>query len=146
MLNGKISSLVFEAINISKPADWICDIIDTEYGKMLRISAEVITPDYHSIEIRKKITYTINTENPVGNEPIFYPRLNDTGPSYVTHIYADYNTSTDTKVVIYMDIQGSNERGVLGATELEQYQDKIGFYTIEGESHGWHVVNGRLII
>lgn len=146
MLNGEVHYLVFDAINASKPSDWKCNIVDTEYGKMLRISADIITPDYHSIKIVEHTTHTINTKNPVGNEPIFYPRVNNTGRNYVTYIYADYNTSTDTKVVICMGIKGSNERGVLGGTQLEQYRDGIGFYTIEGESHDWHEDNGVLII
>jgi hypothetical protein len=142
MLKGEVHYLVFDAINKSKPSNWLCNVIDTEYGKMLRISADIIAPEYYSIKIRKETTHTINTKNPTGNEPLFYPRINDTDQSYNSYIYAEYNTSTDTNVVIYMGIQGSNERGVLGGTQLEQYEDKIGFYTIKGESHSWHVVNG----
>jgi len=35
----------------SKPDDWDCRIVETEHGKMLKINAEKIAPEFHSLPV-----------------------------------------------------------------------------------------------
>jgi len=36
---------------LSKPDDWDCSIVETEYGKMLKINAEKMAPEFHSFPV-----------------------------------------------------------------------------------------------
>jgi len=86
--------------NASKRDDWDCRIVETEHGKMLKISAEEIAPEFHPLPVplppesiepgeeetpasmSKGISVTvaadhnINTKNPTGNEPLLSPEYN----------------------------------------------------------------------
>ena len=63
--------------NASKPDDWDCHIIETEHGKMLKISADKIAPEFHSLPVpiepgeepkeppQGKVSDTFSEETPV---------------------------------------------------------------------------------
>lgn len=142
MKNGEMSSslLVDETVNKLSEENWTAEIIDTEHGKMLKISADT-PPRGIYIVIHKEVKHVINTKKPVGNEPVLNPRFNDTGNEYKSYIYADYNTSLDNKLDINISMSGVNYRGEFGVSEY--YKDQV-WCEIDGETHTWYIVNGTL--
>jgi hypothetical protein len=138
--------MLFDANDITdKPSDWICEMIDTEHGKMLKISANVITSGYHSLMVRKKTYHEINIDNPTGNEPLLCPRFNVSDNNFQSYIYINYTTASDTNLTIHIDFAGSKNRGILGAIECRWYSDNIE-HTISNKVDGWQVVKGYLEI
>ncbi|MCG7850034.1 MAG: hypothetical protein MIO93_12780 [ANME-2 cluster archaeon] len=147
----------------SKPDDWECSIVDTEHGEMLKVSADRIAPVFRSLPVpiepgeepreTGKVSetysettpvlwpfgisvilpsdYGINTIDPLENEPMLYPRH---------YIYADYKTAPDTKVSLYIRLEGRNEWWVYGWSG-DQYGDSL-FMTLYGEKHGWYQLSG----
>ncbi|MCG2826168.1 MAG: hypothetical protein L6265_06210 [Thermoplasmatales archaeon] len=155
MVKGEVSSLMFQ---MDYPSNWTWNITETEHGKMLKISADFISVEGNTIRIRVKTGHVVNTQNPVGNEPVLYPRYNETPTEheieitakyeYQSYMYAEYNTSTTNKLSVGIWMEGSKYRtyslpypGSQGAS----YTDRI-YYTIIGGSQGWHAVNGTLQI
>jgi len=155
--------------NTSKPDDWNFSIVETEHGKMLKISAEKIAPkpplpvpgegtDW--ILVKLQADEEINTKNSIGNEPLLSPKYNLTSSDcefpypegrtlpncyeYESRIYADYVTSSDAKVSIYVEIEGRNSWWVYGWSG-NNYRDQIEI-TFIGEQHGWYVALGKLVI
>jgi len=148
MVKGEIASIVKDINNdSSKPSDWVCEYIDTEHGKMLKISADTISAGYHSILIEQKVKHIINTENPVGNEPVFYPRFNETNNKFQTYLYAKYNTSQITTVEIYLRIEGGKHRsgGFIGPVDELRYYDEQIEKELTGEQHNWYIADGSLV-
>ncbi|MBU4189901.1 MAG: hypothetical protein KJ886_02755 [Candidatus Thermoplasmatota archaeon] len=150
MVKGEIASIVKDINNdSSKPSDWVCEYIDTEHGKMLKISADTISAGYHSIWITlHNVDHTINTEKPVGNEPVFYPRFNETNNKFQTYLYTKYNTSQITTVEIYLFTKGSKHRTRVGIAPVEEgrsYDEQIE-KELTGEQHNWYIVDGDFTI
>jgi hypothetical protein len=142
MKGEAVPDVVDDMIDELSGENWSCNIVETEYGKMLKMSIDTIVVGSFVV-VRKEVKYIINTKDPVGKEPIFYPRLNETTTNYQTCIYGNYNTSLDTNFTIRLYFSGWKDRGVLGAIQIKKYTDTIETKII-GESHGWHVVNGIL--
>ncbi|TGC06742.1 hypothetical protein [Methanolobus halotolerans] len=103
---------------------------------------------------------TINTKEPVGNEPVLQPKINLTesddedrvqppeniNPQYYDYegrIYAQYETLPDTNVEIHVSMYGTNEGWVLGWTSND-YRDSMGT-TLTGSRDGWVPVTGYLV-
>ena len=104
--------------NASKPDDWDCNIVETEYGKMLKISAEKISfrpppppflplpppgekppnanasnyvPSFsEGLSVNVDAGHYINIINPVGNEPLLSPRYNVTETYSSCYEYESY--------------------------------------------------------
>jgi len=158
--------------NISKPDDWDCSVIETQYGKMLKISAKKMIPEtrysYTRISVRLRSDHEINSKNPIGNEPVLSPKEKLTGPStyryprpqeaerqlppdyydyiyseYKTYVYADYATSLNANLSIFIELSGSNHWWVYGWGG-NYYDDKINI-KLTGEQHGWHIASGKLV-
>jgi len=113
-----------------------------------------------------------NTLYPVGNESVFLPkldfsppqreRISSRSPEWIEYspihvpqknlIYADYSASPTTRVEIISDILVGNswsEPGTPGIvyTGIDgggNYYTNSYYWTHDGESHGWQVVNGVL--
>ncbi|MEA3323666.1 MAG: hypothetical protein U9Q37_00785 [Euryarchaeota archaeon] len=90
------------AKNASIPAGWDCDLVETEHGKMLKICADELAPDFHAppvplseeecgpdvlscpaqiytserVSARIQADREIHTKNPAGNEPMLSPKYN----------------------------------------------------------------------
>ncbi|AEA46281.1 hypothetical protein [Archaeoglobus veneficus] len=85
--------------NVYNPENWSFEIVDTEYGKMLKIRADEIHPRYppefrpipvepgkespkvenvpyheNMLKISAKSSREINTKDPIGNEPLLLPK------------------------------------------------------------------------
>ena len=153
MINDEVSPLMYE---IDYPSNWTWNITDTEYGKMLKISAEIITAGGYSISAQKNVTSTINTRNPVENEPILHPISNFTEvnkytdplvtiATYQSCIYANYNSSDTGELSIHIRFSGKHYRETLmwDGIQCDLYRQTI-YYTIYGGAHMWHMVNVSL--
>jgi len=90
------------AKNASKPEGWDCEIVETEHGKMLKICADELAPNFHAppvpmpeeecgpdappcpaqtsasewVSAVVQADREINTKNPAGNEPTLSPKYN----------------------------------------------------------------------
>ncbi|MFH1054917.1 MAG: hypothetical protein V1744_02350 [Candidatus Altiarchaeota archaeon] len=179
--------------NALKSDGWDCSIVETEYGKMLKISAKKMVPEFYSfpmllepgekpkeqisgkisdtssketpvlmpkeLSVRVRADHDINTKNPIGNEPLLSPKYNltrstyelpylkgRTPPNYYEYesrIYADYATSANANVSIYIETEGRNSWWVYGWSG-NNYRDRIEL-TFTGEQHGWYVASGKLV-
>ncbi len=150
MKDGEPHSLANEMANRFSEENWTSEIIDTERGKMLKISREKISKDTLTLGVffilGKKTTHSIDTKNPMENEPLFSPRVNASSTNFQSYIYAIYNSSDDAKLTINITFQGGKHRGgIWGVTLMKYYRDEVN-YVIIGESDGWHLVNGTLEI
>lgn len=141
MAKGEISQITNEIFQ-SMPSNWTAGLMDTEYGKMVKISASTIYAGYYSVQGANYVG-DINVEKPTESEPVLQPRVNDTGTTYKSYLYATYNTLANTKLTISIRIRGEKERGIGAAIDIRGYEDAINC-TIIGESSGWHVVDGVL--
>lgn len=146
MVNGVIHSIM------NKTA---YPIIDTEHGKMLKISLDVVelgTQKGFDLKLEMDVDKYINAKNPREGEPLLYPRFNESdSPSsvdeftlwyrYSSYIYASYNSSSETSVYVLAALSGSNTKGDWG----ESYDDDAEAKLI-GENNSWQIAKGRLII
>ena len=90
------------AKNASKPEGWDCEIVETEHGKMLKMCADELAPNFHAppvpipeeacgpgaipcpdpaytfelVSARVQADREINTKTPAGNEPMLFPKYN----------------------------------------------------------------------
>ncbi len=176
-------ALVNMAINEStqKSDGWNTSIIETEYGKMIKISAKEFVPEVHknielnpdtnmptgksfsitmgSKEVSSSVAadHIIDTLNATGNEPLLSQKFNLTpshydepfpqeGPkkyNYDSIIYADYISSPNATVEVFIEFSGRNEWWAGGWT-FNIYHERLGS-NLNGEKHGWFSVTGELI-
>jgi len=159
-----------------KSEGWNISIIETEYGKMLKISAKEFVPQVHTnvelnpendIPTGNNISFTsgskevsvsmvsdhiIDTINATENEPILSQKFNlatSLPPAYTqkkltydSMIYADYTSSPDAAVEVFVELDGWNEWWQGGAAH-NKYYERLGT-TFKGEKHGWFSVTGEL--
>lgn len=159
-----------------KSEGWNISIIETEYGKMFKISAKEFVPQIHtnvelnpvtnlptgnSISItsgNKEVSVSmasdriIDTVNATGKEPILSQKFNLTSAqppeytrkkiTYDSMIYADYKSSPDATVEIFVNMEGVNEWWQDNSA-FNSYHDRLGT-TFKGENHGWFSVTGEL--
>lgn len=105
----------------------------------------------------------INTRNPVGNEPVFLPKINSTlqkpgsessstwyGANYnpvITRyqipVYAEYSASNDTSIEIFGWVKGTNRWAELGTYLDNSYQDSYRLF-LNGSSDGLYLADGRM--
>lgn len=183
-------ALVNMAINESvrdffKPAQnsegWNISMIETEYGRMFKISAKEFVPQVHTnvelnpennlptgnnfsfttgnkeVSVSMATDHIIDTINATENEPLLSQKFNMTlsnngegPPSYISQktlsydsiIYADYTSSPDAVVEVFVDLNGVNEWWA-GGSGFNSYHDRLGT-TFNGEKHGWYSVTGEL--
>lgn len=107
-----------------------------------------------------KADHLINTRFPVGNESVLLPKHNlresDEGseiplpehinPEYFDYeslVYAHYDTSPDTEVQIFVQMDGSNEWWIYG-WQYNDYSDRISI-RLSGPQEGWIKAEGKLI-
>jgi hypothetical protein len=160
-----------------KPEGWNISIIETEYGKMFKISAKEFVPQVHTnvelnpendlptgnnysftsgdkeVSVSMVSDHFIDTKNATGTEPILSQKFNLTisQPSAYTEnkltydsiIYADYTSSPDATVEVFVTLEGWNEWWQGGAA-YNKYYERLGT-TFKGEKHGWFSVPGELI-
>lgn len=103
--------------------------------------------------------HMINTKYPVGNEPVLLPKHNlresEEGspvplPEYINPeyfdyeslVYASYDTSPDTEVEIYIDLDSWNEWWIYG-WQSNEYTDRISIQ-LTGPQEGWVQTKGSL--
>ncbi|MDO8726815.1 MAG: hypothetical protein Q7J35_12170 [Candidatus Methanoperedens sp.] len=145
-----------------KADGWNISIIETEYGKMFKITAKEFAPqtttlveldpktdlptgknNRTSIIGNREVSVTmiadhiIDTVNASENEPVLSQKSNK------SMIYADYTSSPNAYVEVFVNLEGGNEwwqgRGWAG----NQYQDRLGT-AFTGEKHGWFSVPREL--
>jgi len=178
-------ALVNMAINEStqKSDGWNISVIDTEYGKMLKISAKEFVPEVHEIieldpdtnmptgnnfsftmgskDVSASVpaNHIIDTLNATENEPLLSQKFNLTlshydepltpegiSPkkyNYDSIIYADYISSPNVTVEVFVELSGRNEWWA-GASTFNIYHERLGT-TLNGERHGWFSVTGELV-
>ncbi len=111
------------------------------------------------ISVTLHADHDINTKNPIGNEPLLAPEYNLTPSSYdvpypegqtppkvgkyESRVYADYISSPDAKISVYVILEGTNRWWVYGWS-FNKYTDQVET-TITGEQHGWSVMTGKLM-
>jgi hypothetical protein len=177
LINMAINESVHDFFNpAQKSDDWNASIVETKYGKMLKISAKEFVPQVHTnVELNpgnnlptgnstsftrgnKEVTATmvadhfIDTINASENEPILSQKFNLTTSqpsayiqktlSYDSIIYADYTSSQDATVEVFVTLQGTNEWWQ-GDSAFNSYHERLGT-TFKGEKHGWFSVIGGL--
>jgi len=101
----------------------------------------------------------INTRFPVGNEPVLLPKYNlreseeepivprseHLNPEYFDYeslVYAHYDTSNDTDVQIFVELNSRNEWWVYG-WQYNDYIDRISI-RLSGPQEGWVKAEGKL--
>jgi|GEM_PF-2154231 len=160
MLHGNVWSKISE---IEIDENWRTEVINTSYGKMLKLTANIT--EWDSLEIEEYPSKEIITNNPVGNSLTLYPRFNESyvgierpgvlpetraykAYKYGSYIYAKYNTSSENEVSIWIRFHGGKSRAnPLGITSVWYgygYEEKI-TCTITGSGKGWYNVTGRLL-
>jgi len=178
-------ALVNMVINEStqRPDGWNISMIETEYGKMLKISAKEFVPEVHkNIELDPETNmptgnsfsitmgskdvsasvvadHIIDTLNATENEPLLSQKFNLTlshyneplppagiSPkkyNYDSIIYADYISSPNATVEVFVELSGRNE-WFAGGWGFNIYRERLGT-TLNGEKHGWFSVTGELV-
>lgn len=123
-------------------------------------SEETPIPVPVSFHIMETINRTIDTKEPIGNEPVLQPRFDqresgnedrvptpeNIDPQYYDYegrIYAQYETSPYAEVEIYVAMYGINEWWTLGWTSNE-YRDSMRI-TLNGSQDGWTPASGELV-
>lgn len=106
-----------------------------------------------------KADHMINTKYPVGNESVLLPKYNVSGPNEVQKVprsehlnpqyfdygsfaYASYDTSPDTNVQIFIELEGRNEWWIYG-WQYNEYIDRISVQ-LTGPQVGWVNAEGSL--
>lgn len=106
-----------------------------------------------------KADHMINTRFPVGNEPVLLPKYNlreseeepivprseHLNPEYFDYeslVYAHYDTSNDTDVQIFVELNSRNEWWVYG-WQYNDYIDRISI-RLSGPQEGWVKAEGKL--
>lgn len=143
MRDGEIFSLTYDMRNRFSGENMTSEIIDTDYGNMLKISWNISTIG-EGMYRHQDANHTINTKNPVGNEPTFYPRVNESLSTYQSYIYVEYNrsqTAQNASLHISLSILGTSIHDVFTKRTSSGYRDSIdcdlylhgeGYYTING--------------
>ncbi|PWB53432.1 MAG: hypothetical protein C3F06_06305 [Candidatus Methanoperedenaceae archaeon] len=177
---GNETMLVDVAIKESeaKSDGWNLNIIETEFGKMLRISAKEFVPEvqeevelqpgsdiptgnsisfvrgYKDVSVSMASGHTIDTINATENEPLLSQKFNLTPAhndkeassrktlNYDSLIYADYKSSPNATVEVFVELSGRNEWWA-GGSGFNIYHERMGT-TFTGEKHGWFSVIGEL--
>jgi len=154
----KVANEIIAINDWNSPSNWKYSLVDTEHGKMLRISAKEIKAEFHSYAVA--IDHEINTKYPIGNESVLVPKYDMKGPyykfphtqedrtsplvyEYEGRIYADYETSPDNEVVISIELTGLNQWWTLGGSGNE-YRDLVTI-NLTGEQDGWIDAKGKMI-
>lgn len=103
--------------------------------------------------------HVINTKYPVGNEPVLLPKHNlreseegstvplpaHINPKYFDYeslVYAHYDTSSDARVEIYVEMDSWNEWWIYG-WQFNEYTDRISVQ-LTGPQKGWVQAEGEL--
>jgi len=156
--------------NTGNPDGWDLSMIETEHGKMLKISTIKIEPELHQeiglsppgfgqtddtmqgdvhsfmrgykeFQISWTSGHVINITNTTDIVPLLYPKSNLT-QKYESYIYADYEASPGANLSVHIILKGMNSWWVNGWSGNE-YSDRIEAI-ITGEQHGWSNATGNL--
>jgi len=158
LVNMAINDSVHDSFTPQQKADgWNISIIETEYGKMFKITAKEFAPKVHKdIELNpdtdmptgNEVSFTtgdkevsismvadhiIDTVNASENEPTLFQKSNK------SMIYADYTSSPNASVEVFVNLEGMNQWQEGGGWNGNQYRDRLGT-TFTGEKHGWFSV------
>ena len=159
LVNMAINNSVHDFFTPQQKADgWNLSIIETEYGKMFKITAKEFAPKTTTLVERDPKTdlptgknnrtstignsevsvtmiadHIIDTVNASENEPTLSQK------SSKSMIYADFTSSPNAYVEVFVNLEGWNEWWQGGGWNSNQYQDRLGT-AITGEKHGWFSV------
>lgn len=167
------SKLGDEAIiqNTGNPEGWNLSMIETEHGKMLKITTIKIEPELHQeiglsppgfgqtddtlqgdvhsfmrgykeFQVSWTSEHVINITNVTDNVPLLYPKFNLT-QKYESYIYADYTAAPDAKVEVCVTLYGMNQLWA-GGMAFNNYRDNF-CTNFTGKKQGWIPVTGELI-
>ncbi|MGC1122031.1 MAG: hypothetical protein WBA22_13150 [Candidatus Methanofastidiosia archaeon] len=145
-----------EAGNVQKPERFQCSVVTTEYGTMLKITADHID-EPSVITVLLPADDTINTKNPLHSEMVLFPKYGLVQVpcdfphpekwgtqlacfEYQTVLYAEY--APEGPLTVSVTLEGRNTWWVLGWSG-NSYRDQI-LVTVNGES-GWQSVRGELV-
>jgi len=159
LVNMAIDDSVHDFSSPQQKADgWNISIIETEYGKMFKITAKEFAPKTNTlVELDPKTNLPTGKNNRtsiIGNREVSVTMIADhiidtvnasqneptlSQKSSKSMIYADYTSSPNTSVEVFVNLEGWNEWWQGGGWTSSQYQDRLGT-TFTGENHGWFSV------
>jgi hypothetical protein len=145
-----------EVGNVQKPRNLHCSVVTTEYGTMLRISADHID-EPSLITVLLPADNTINTKNALHNEMVLFPKYDliqvpcdfphpekrDTQLTcieYQTMLYAE--CTPEGPLTVFVTLEGRNTWWIFGWSG-NSYRDQI-LVTVNGES-GWQPARGEFV-
>jgi len=147
------------------PADWETTLFDTGKSTLLKVvTPAIIPPEGTTTSNPYTITFSSetvsrtpgDTRDPVEKSAMFRP-VQALGENtcteepadgstrcftYTTAVYADYQTPAGTSVTITSAVTGKNTWNIFGPHSNEYHTDIS--TRLDGENHGWAVLNGRL--
>ncbi len=143
MMENIVNKAIIE--NERKSDGWNLSIIETKYGKMLKMDAKKFVPGEKDISVSMAADHIIDTINATENEPLLSQKFNSTETQrYSYFIYADYTASSNAKFEVYESMSGENQWWDDGLTYENSYRDTLGNALFTGENHGWFPVWGEL--
>lgn len=161
--NGAVVKAVTEG-RTETPTGWDVTVVDTEYGPMLRIRADVITaerqPDgrtysTYGLSLSVPSPAEIDTKDPFGAEPLLRPRIdqqerpcpNQAGPepdktcyNYESRAFVEYTAPAGAEVDLYIVSGGTNDLTGAGR-QFNRYYDRVTIY-MDGPQSGWTQAEG----
>lgn len=160
MLSIKSSSIMPKYRSVPVPISEEEEPVEPVITESNSYSEETPIPVPVNFYVTETVNRTIDTKEPIGNEPVLQPKFNliesedknrvptpeNIDPQYYDYegrIFAEYETSSDADVEIYVSLYGINEVWILGWTSNE-YRDTMGI-TLIGSQEGWTPVNGELV-
>lgn len=130
--------------NERKTDGWILSIIETKYGKMLKISAKEFVEVQKMVSVSMESDHIIDTINATENEPLLSQKFNQTqAEKYDNFIYADYAASSNAMVEVSITMSGVNQWWADSSTYDNSYNETL-VTTLTGENHGWFPVRREL--
>jgi hypothetical protein len=160
LVNMAIDDSVHDFTSPQQKADgWNISLIETEYGKMFKITAKEFAPQTNTlVELDPKTdlpTGKNNRTSIIGNREVSVTLVSDhiidtvnaseneptlSQKSSKSMIYVDYTSSPNAYVEVFVNLEGWNEWWETG----NQYQDRLGT-AFTGEKHGWFSVPRELV-
>lgn len=150
--------------NVSVPDGWRVAPIETEHGRMLRMTASEVPTrprsdghryETHTLRATVPADHDVDTVEPIGSEPLLRPASGfetvpcpnqGGGPSgstchvYRSRLYAEYEAPVDADVDVFVTFGGYEDHG---SNRARWYSERV-VTRLEGSYDGWLEVVGDL--
>ncbi len=150
-------------------SEWKTALVETEHGLMLSLKTDHFEPhlvlrgegpDTYPMPLSFSTgvspEHTIDTRDPINNEPLLAPKYNLTylgkttsqrdadAYRYEGRVYAYYDTSPNTTVTMDVHMGGTNEWAEAAGWPSNNYRDYIRI-ELSGPQNGWIAGEGELV-